>query len=1166
MQLEQLEPRHLLSGLAIVGQGVGTASKPNASPQAVVPTVESSLTFTDSIDVVGSLTGSEHDDIFSLLNPTNGQTYDIDGAGGYDVFALKEFLSSDVTRNGTQLIVDATDIHFTINLTDVERVSLADQDWLTSDISLGRAGEFDVFVVEDMTADNTDVEGRIAIGGNGTFNHMGFGTRLTDNDAASRSTMVVGGDLRFTHGSVRGEAIVSGSMGVTEEAYVGGQFNVGKSPINFDAAQKHLIDVSNTIASLNATSATNVTPWGAITMNAAGAAGTQIFDLDGADLEQAVSWDIFADAGSTVIVNITGDDLLVTNFQMSLNGQPLNTGSTAPFNVLLNFNDATKLESTAFSWQGTVLAPTADVTFNNGHINGQMYVKSITGGAEYHLVPMQIDLPPVDPTTQTVFAIVDPDTPTEPTDDAPNLLGEIIACHDIFVIQDFVAADSGIEGNVAVGGDASFTNVGIGTGVGEWINENALTVGGDLTFEASLTHGPVAVGGTATGVAGAEVRTDSPIDFAQAGTDLINYSNSLDALAPTDSVHITPWNTIHLDGTNSPGETSVFDLSGSDLEQAVRLDIDGDAGGQIVINISGDNLSIGNFGMRLNGEFIPQGEDAPFNVLFNFTDATSVTTSDIAWQGSVLAPHANWQLANARVIGQLAVNSLSAAHGGFYMYGCDHLSDADGEVTVGPPTDPTDPPTEVDPTIPNNVPVASDDAFETCSHEVVTGELGTNDSDADEDDVLTYSLSQQAENGSVLVNLDGTFKYEANMNFVGTDTFEYLVDDGNGGTDTAVVTVDVVDCTPPEVDLAITKTMTNVTAGVRWSRSGNSDQIAYPFDVVEYSVTVTNVSDFKATSIVVEDVTPENVDIWKPGDSVTHSETGKRWDNNYWVGQLHTLNGFDGSPKFVDPTNGSVKVIEAGTASRGLTLSPGQDYDLDTGLVTWELGTALDGGESVTLTYYGMREVYTAYDWSYGTQFRTDASIVSLDQVDSDLTNNSTNERSWWVSPIALDLTGDAQIGVTGSSTVKGHAYAGGRLVDFDIDADGDKDRIEWFSGDGDGILVDKSALLADGRIDGSALFGDQGGRYLHGYEKLSLLDSNGDGILSDDELASLALWVDDGDADLEDGELKSLDEYDIAVLSLTMELDALGRMRSAASRADGSAVMTEDVWFARGE
>ena len=63
--------------------------------------------------------------------------------------------------------------------------------------------------------------------------------------------------------------------------------------------------------------------------------------------------------------------------------------------------------------------------------------------------------------------------------------------------------------------------------------------------------------------------------------------------------------------------------------------------------------------------------------------------------------------------------------------------------------------------------------------------------------------------------------------------------------------------------------------------------------------------------------------------------------------------------------------------------------------------------------------------------------------------------------------------------------------------------------------------------------------------------------------MAELALWLDDGDAVLEERELHSLREFNVSSLLVGMNLDDEGRMRSIAQLTDGSQILTEDVWFA---
>jgi hypothetical protein len=176
-------------------------------------------------------------------------------------------------------------------------------------------------------------------------------------------------------------------------------------------------------------------------------------------------------------------------------------------------------------------------------------------------------------------------------------------------------------------------------------------------------------------------------------------------------------------------------------------------------------------------------------------------------------------------------------------------------------------------------------------------------------------------------------------------------------------------------------------------------------------------------------------------------------------------------------------------------------------------------------------------------------------------------------SPVALDLNGDGRIGTTGVSTAQQRIDSQvGKTVSFDVDGDGKADRTEWMAGDGDALLVDDrdggatKAMRSGANIDGTRLFGDQGGQYANGYEKLAKLDQNGDGSLDEDELVGVKAWIDDGDGKLEAGELKTLKELGVTQVGTQMNRVQNERgeslMRSDFVR-NGKRQMSEDVWFA---
>jgi serine protease AprX len=93
----------------------------------------------------------------------------------------------------------------------------------------------------------------------------------------------------------------------------------------------------------------------------------------------------------------------------------------------------------------------------------------------------------------------------------------------------------------------------------------------------------------------------------------------------------------------------------------------------------------------------------------------------------------------------------------------------------------------------NSVPVANDDAYSLDEDSNLTvgtpGVLG-NDFDGD-GDALTAELVTGPSHGSLSLNSDGSFNYAPAPNYAGVDSFTYRAGDGNGGADTAVVSLTV---------------------------------------------------------------------------------------------------------------------------------------------------------------------------------------------------------------------------------------------------------------------------------------------------------------------------------------------------------------------------------------
>jgi hypothetical protein len=116
----------------------------------------------------------------------------------------------------------------------------------------------------------------------------------------------------------------------------------------------------------------------------------------------------------------------------------------------------------------------------------------------------------------------------------------------------------------------------------------------------------------------------------------------------------------------------------------------------------------------------------------------------------------------------------------------------------------------------NDAPVAFDDRYSTDEDTPLTvllpGVLG-NDLDVDDGDILTVASNTSPANGDVTVNPDGSFSYLPDPDFNGIDTFAYEVWDGNGGSATATVEIEVA----PVLDVTlhyVGTTLTNASVPV----------------------------------------------------------------------------------------------------------------------------------------------------------------------------------------------------------------------------------------------------------------------------------------------------------------------------------------------------------------
>lgn len=92
----------------------------------------------------------------------------------------------------------------------------------------------------------------------------------------------------------------------------------------------------------------------------------------------------------------------------------------------------------------------------------------------------------------------------------------------------------------------------------------------------------------------------------------------------------------------------------------------------------------------------------------------------------------------------------------------------------------------------NDLPIADGESFIINEDNVLASQLLNNDSDIDGDNLsLNTTPISNVNNGSLVLNSNGTFTYTPNENFYGADSFVYEISDGHGGVAEATVNITV---------------------------------------------------------------------------------------------------------------------------------------------------------------------------------------------------------------------------------------------------------------------------------------------------------------------------------------------------------------------------------------
>lgn len=283
-------------------------------------------------------------------------------------------------------------------------------------INLGAAANYNAFIHQNFSATSSDVEGRLAAGGDVSISNYSVniknGTQLYA-DTSGSPALLVGGDLSFSSGQVAGNVSVTGNYTPTGTGSItNGTLNTGGiSAIDFDIEFAHLIDVSTDLALLTANSSASDL-WSSQYLVGAGlnslANDVHVFSLDASDMLFTDYLLSDVDNGDTVVFNVSGTDISTSwgNFGGS-DSSLVNISE----NILFNFYEAESLNINAALY-GSILAPKASIQAPHGVIWGQVIAKSWQGNTQINDNPFAgnspnraVTVPVPEPSTLVIMII-----------------------------------------------------------------------------------------------------------------------------------------------------------------------------------------------------------------------------------------------------------------------------------------------------------------------------------------------------------------------------------------------------------------------------------------------------------------------------------------------------------------------------------------------------------------------------------------------------------------------------------------------------------------------------------------------------------------------------------------------------------------------------------------
>lgn len=262
---------------------------------------------------------------------------------------------------------------------------------LAGAVSATPLSDYNLILLGDLNANSIHVYDRAFIGGDITGGGSEFGSRM---DRSTReNSLEVAGDIRSS-----GVTVQSGYMAVGG-VNTAGNVNCNGNGLNqacvttgtdldtkADDLAARLYDDSLWLSSLGSNGDLFLADHNRKSFTYTGSDSVAVFNLAGTDLfGQNSNWSLNAGSAQTVIINVSGSSVFNrggVNFNAGFGAQAGGNNIGAS-NILWNFYEATSIDFGSTRFNGSVLAPYADIRMTND-FDGSVAAKSYTGAGQVH--------------------------------------------------------------------------------------------------------------------------------------------------------------------------------------------------------------------------------------------------------------------------------------------------------------------------------------------------------------------------------------------------------------------------------------------------------------------------------------------------------------------------------------------------------------------------------------------------------------------------------------------------------------------------------------------------------------------------------------------------------------------------------------------------------------